>query len=536
MYHQVQHMFASLLASDEEHYTPKGFWEAFKDYDGQPVNLREHQDAFEFFNRLYDLLDERLKKQPALPRALPAHRGQGLVPGVGAGAGEATAQGAVPTLTSIFGGVFSQQVICKTCPHRSEREEPFAAVSVDVMNKKGLEDSLAAFVRGDLLEADNAYFCEACGVKVDALKRACVKALPPSLIIHLKRFDFDYETMQRLKLKDRFEFPPVLNMMPYTVEGLTLAELKSTAAEAAAKEPPQAPPVRASGPAADAAAAAGGPNMASPDVASAQEGAAPAVAGGQDQRQTPGVPEPARDPSAPRQEGEQGPPEGAAGAGPAPRAVVHRRSANAAGVSVPSVLEVQREAAGGCPADEEETEDGACLSEGNNSLGLGKLGLEGQNTGAEKAGTPERGTLEVDQGVGSTAGGVEATGAKTQINGSVVGNETGAGTKMDVDFAPPLAAEAIPTATPVQNTAGTAAAAAAGVGAGAGAGDVVVDSVSEDQKLLESVGLRMRESGYYQYRLVGVVVHSGTAFAGHYYSYVKERDGDRPLHTSKPRK
>ena len=27
--------------------------------------------------------------------------------------------------------------------------------------------------------------------------------------------------------------------------------------------------------------------------------------------------------------------------------------------------------------------------------------------------------------------------------------------------------------------------------------------------------------GQYQYELKGVVVHSGTAFAGHYYSYIK---------------
>ena len=40
----------------------------------------------------------------------------------------------------------------------------------------------------------------------------------------LKRFDFDYETMQRLKLKDRFEFPIHLDMKPFTVEGLALQE------------------------------------------------------------------------------------------------------------------------------------------------------------------------------------------------------------------------------------------------------------------------------------------------------------------------
>ena len=35
--------------------------------------------------------------------------------------------------------------------------------------------------------------------------------------------------------------------------------------------------------------------------------------------------------------------------------------------------------------------------------------------------------------------------------------------------------------------------------------------------------LQRRPPAYYQYELKGVVVHSGTAFAGHYYSYIKVR-------------
>ncbi|CAI7896819.1 unnamed protein product, partial [Closterium sp. NIES-53] len=197
--YQVQVIFSYLLAGCPDYFVPEGFWDAFRDYDGQPVNLREHQDAFEFFNRLYDSLDESMK-----------------------------AQRHSPTLTSIFGGAFAQQIICRGCPHRSEREEPFAAVSVDVKGKRGLQESLEAFVQGDLLEADNAYFCGQCGKKVDALKRACIKTLPPTLIIHLKRFDFDYETMQRLKLKDRFAFPLTLNMRPFTREGLAQKEREQT--------------------------------------------------------------------------------------------------------------------------------------------------------------------------------------------------------------------------------------------------------------------------------------------------------------------
>ncbi len=39
--------------------------------------------------------------------------------------------------------------------------------------------------------------------QVDAVKRNCLKVLPHTLVIHLKRFEFDYETMTRWKIKDR---------------------------------------------------------------------------------------------------------------------------------------------------------------------------------------------------------------------------------------------------------------------------------------------------------------------------------------------
>jgi hypothetical protein len=36
----------------------------------------------------------------------------------------------------------------------------------------------------------------------------------------------------------------------------------------------------------------------------------------------------------------------------------------------------------------------------------------------------------------------------------------------------------------------------------------------------------LQEPSYYRYRLAGVLIHSGTADAGHYYSYVKRRKYD----------
>lgn len=40
------------------------------------------------------------------------------------------------------------------------------------------------------------------------------------MIINLKRFEFDYNTMQRLKVNDHCEFPTQINFKPWTKEGI----------------------------------------------------------------------------------------------------------------------------------------------------------------------------------------------------------------------------------------------------------------------------------------------------------------------------
>lgn len=76
-----------------------------------------------------------------------------------------------------------------------------------------------------MLEGDNAYMCEECKEKRDTLKRTCLGALPNTLILNLKRFDFDFDTFQRVKLNTYLSFPEQLDLLPYTVEGLAVKEV-----------------------------------------------------------------------------------------------------------------------------------------------------------------------------------------------------------------------------------------------------------------------------------------------------------------------
>lgn len=66
--------------------------------------------------------------------------------------------------------------------------------------------------------------CEKCDKKVDAYRRQNIKKLPRYMIMSLKRFDFDYDRMMRIKINDYFEFDQELDMSNYTQEYLSKKE------------------------------------------------------------------------------------------------------------------------------------------------------------------------------------------------------------------------------------------------------------------------------------------------------------------------
>lgn len=195
--YQLQYIFAGLLASDKQAISPKYFAKAFKDPEGNEINVIEQMDVDEFFASLLDKLETCLKGTFS----------ENLI-------------------KSHFGGIQATEIIGKECPHRSEREEPFISISVEVKNKKNLLEGLESYVSEEILEGENAYQCDHCECKVKAIRRVCVKYLPNYLILALRRFEFDFDTMSREKVNDFFEFPFELNMEAYTQEGLEKSEKK----------------------------------------------------------------------------------------------------------------------------------------------------------------------------------------------------------------------------------------------------------------------------------------------------------------------
>ena len=203
---QLQCLFSALNQSVKQSYNPKIFCHAFKDWDGKSINVMEQMDVDEFFNLFLDKIETVIKGTPQ-----------------------------AKTIAHHFGGVYANQLICKDCPHSSIRDEPFLAINLQIKNKKSLQQCMESFVEGEMLQGNNAYHCEKCDKKVTTLKRVCIKKLPRYLIFVLKRFDINYDTMQKYKVNDFCEFPMKLNMENYSMEGLAKKD-KEKEKEKAMKE------------------------------------------------------------------------------------------------------------------------------------------------------------------------------------------------------------------------------------------------------------------------------------------------------------
>ena len=229
LFYQTQKMFAMLKGSSvHTYYEPSELWHAFKDWDGEPVNVREHEDAYVFFTRFQEQIDSHYvkamkeelnitseveKQAKEEGRELPKIKG---------------------AIEEVLGGKMVSQIICKNCPkHRSEREEDFCQIQLAVggKHKACVDDSMSLLTTGELMDADNQWECPECGKKVDATKRTCVRTLPDSLCLHIQRLEYDYAMDQRNKVKDYYSFPKTLDMYPYTEEALEKADQSALEAE-----------------------------------------------------------------------------------------------------------------------------------------------------------------------------------------------------------------------------------------------------------------------------------------------------------------
>ncbi|XP_036399322.1 ubiquitin carboxyl-terminal hydrolase 47 isoform X2 [Megalops cyprinoides] len=124
-------------------------------------------------------------------------------------------------INQLYQGKLKDYVRCLECSYESWRIDTYLDIPL-VIRPFGstqafgsVEEALQAFIQPETLDGPNQYFCERCKKKCDARKGLRFLHFPYLLTLQLKRFDFDYTTMHRIKLNDRMTFPEELDMSPF---------------------------------------------------------------------------------------------------------------------------------------------------------------------------------------------------------------------------------------------------------------------------------------------------------------------------------
>jgi hypothetical protein len=159
-----------------------------ENYDDKTINVYEQSDLDEFFSNSLDKIEIHLNKSNN------------------------------SDLIKYFFQGTQSDIFNFQCKHNRRNESNFYSIQLDILNKFNIFESLESYTSIELMNGDNAIFCEKCNKKISCEKYIRFKMLPRILIIVLKRFDFDYNTLTKFKIHSKYEFPLELDMNKY-VEG-----------------------------------------------------------------------------------------------------------------------------------------------------------------------------------------------------------------------------------------------------------------------------------------------------------------------------
>lgn len=117
-------------------------------------------------------------------------------------------------IPGLFRGKSRSFIRCINIEYESSRNEDFYDISLPIRGHKNLHDSFQAYIEKERLEGNNQYSAGDFG-KQDADMGTEFIELPKILHIHLKRFDFNYETLRMEKVNDNFEFPREIDLSSF---------------------------------------------------------------------------------------------------------------------------------------------------------------------------------------------------------------------------------------------------------------------------------------------------------------------------------
>mmetsp|Transcript_10540 Transcript_10540/g.19394 ORF Transcript_10540/g.19394 Transcript_10540/m.19394 type:complete len:510 (+) Transcript_10540:92-1621(+) len=105
-------------------------------------------------------------------------------------------------LVDLFQGQLRSQVTCSVCGKVSKTFDPYLYMSLPVHDRmKSVEEALRCFLAEETLSGQEQWRCNRCKKRVNAKKKIDIWKLPPVLVIHLKRFEFDTKTYRFRKIQ-----------------------------------------------------------------------------------------------------------------------------------------------------------------------------------------------------------------------------------------------------------------------------------------------------------------------------------------------
>jgi hypothetical protein len=143
---------------------------------------------------------------------------------------QATDDGLATLLSDLFRGSILYQTTCLECKNKTKRQDYFEDLNLPIVKptkkKKSGQQALRDYFTGnsskadtdvqfcfdnylkeEMLQGDNQYFCSLCDRKVDAVRKPLIQTLPPVLNIQLCRYIYDRERGEKKKLGDKVLLP-----------------------------------------------------------------------------------------------------------------------------------------------------------------------------------------------------------------------------------------------------------------------------------------------------------------------------------------
>ena len=238
--HQLQLQFGMLSATQHHSCDSTSFFQSFKDWQGQLMNVLQQQDASEFVNNLFQQIDSHVNGTP-YEHILKDCFGGTLYNEL-----------LDPRQQFVHSPTKQQPMRLSSTQHpentsKRHSSEPFYYLSVQVCNSSNLDQSLKHLIQCEFVDytwkqedeekhdqnhtkktkaksttnteqEDNDKTFQELEPKTTFIseKKMTIDKTPHHLWIHLKRFEFDFKSMSQQKINDRFEFPMEMDIFPYT--------------------------------------------------------------------------------------------------------------------------------------------------------------------------------------------------------------------------------------------------------------------------------------------------------------------------------